>query len=1028
MKNLLTIIFAIALFLSANSVFSQKKSKPAENALSKSTYANQVLRYFSENKGKLEKKDLENLVISDQYYSKSSGITHLYLQQTFEGIKIHNAISSVGIKDENIFHVGNVFKTNISQKVNTKTPSISAQQAIENAANHFKLGNASGLRVIENTNNEYTFSNGNISEKNIPVGLVYTPTKNGELRLSWNMEIYTLDHKNMWSVRIDAENGRILDQLNYVVSCNFGGPNHSDASHKIDHQDLKEDNASNFNLFKTNVTMMVDGSSYRVFDLPKESPSHGNIELINDPANINASPFGWHDTDGRAGAEYTITRGNNVYAQEDIAGDDGFGDAPDGGTNLTFDFPVDLTLAPSSYTPGATTNLFYGNNMMHDIWYVYGFDEASGNFQENNYGNGGIGNDFVIADAQDGAGFNNANFGTPPDGGNGRMQMFLWSAPNPDRDGDFDNGIVAHEYGHGISIRLGGGPSTSGCLSGQEQQGEGWSDWFGLMITMEAGDTGPDVRGIGTYALNQPVTGGGIRTHPYSTSLSVNPHTYDDIKNESVPHGVGSVWAAILWDLTWAYIDKYGWDADLYNGTGGNNKVMQIVLDGLKLQPCGSGFIDSRDAILAADIAAGGADQCLIWEVFARRGLGASADQGSASSRSDGTEAFDLPEALITVSKTSDSCGNEIPQIRVTNFSGADISSFEYSYTIDGGAPVTDTFTDNIAACGTGLLVLDLGPLTRGAHTVDFSIVSPAGSKSFVVLANDSGTENEVNTFEAPSDELITNDSGTWERGMAAGIVLSGPIARSKVYATNLDGEHGNGKNAYLISQCYDLSNLENAVLKFNMAFDIENNWDLMYMEYSKDGQTWEVLGTAADPDWYNSDRVPGGDCFNCVGAQWTGEGNLPSSHSDGGTNASSMKKYSYALDAFDSSGTSENNMLFRFAFISDGAVVEEGVMIDNFVIEGDAVLSVEDNEFNNSISIFPNPTNGTVAIKSTQSIENASVAVYDVMGRILVNKISTNTIDSNRINLNITSLSSGAYFLKITNNGRQATKRIIKN
>ena len=77
--------------------------------------------------------------------------------------------------------------------------------------------------------------------------------------------------------------------------------------------------------------------------------------------------------------------------------------------------------------------------MMHDIWYRYGFDEASGNFQENNYGNGGFGSDSVNADGQDGSGFNNASFGTPPDGQNPQMTMFLWScllytSPSP-RDG-----------------------------------------------------------------------------------------------------------------------------------------------------------------------------------------------------------------------------------------------------------------------------------------------------------------------------------------------------------------------------------------------------------------------------------------------------------------------------------------------------------------------------------------------------------------------------------------------------------------
>jgi hypothetical protein len=214
-------------------------------------------------------------------------------------------------------------------------------------------------------------------------------------------------------------------------------------------------------------------------------------------------------------------------------------------------------------------------------------------------------------------------------------------------DGSFDNGIVAHEYGHGISGRLTGGASASGCLNNAEQMGEGWSDWFGLMITIEEGDTSIDPRGIGNFASARPADGNGIRNAPYTTDFSINNYTYGDSNNESTvsqPHGVGFVFATMLWDLTWAYVDKYGFDSDLFNGTGGNNKVMQLVLDGLKLQPCSPGFIDGRDAILAADMATtGGQDQCLIWEVFANRGLGYNASQGNSGDRTDQIEDFNLP-------------------------------------------------------------------------------------------------------------------------------------------------------------------------------------------------------------------------------------------------------------------------------------------------------------------------------------------------------------------------------------------------
>ena len=215
-------------------------------------------------------------------------------------------------------------------------------------------------------------------------------------------------------------------------------------------------------------------------------------------------------------------------------------------------------------------------------------------------------------------------------------------------DGSLDNGIVSHEYGHGISTRLTGGAGNSNCLGNAEQQGEGWSDWFAMMLTIKPGDSGDDARAAVTYSLGQPYDGPGLPDRPfrYSTDMTENPLTYGDTNNPSLvqPHGIGSVWATILWDLAWAYIDKYGYDEDLFNGIGGNNKVMQIVTDGLKLQPCGTGFVQSRDALLAADTAlTGGEDQCLIWEVFANRGVGLNASQGGAFSRTDQVENFDLP-------------------------------------------------------------------------------------------------------------------------------------------------------------------------------------------------------------------------------------------------------------------------------------------------------------------------------------------------------------------------------------------------
>jgi hypothetical protein len=175
------------------------------------------------------------------------------------------------------------------------------------------------------------------------------------------------------------------------------------------------------------------------------------------------------------------------------------------------------------------------------------------------------------------------------------------------------------------------------------------------MLTMLPGDTGAKPRGIGTYVQNQPTTGRGIRPSPYSTDFGINNYTYAATNNPVLtqPHGVGFVWATMLWDMTWALVNQYGFDANLYTGKAGNNLAMQLVIDGLKLQPCNPGFVDARDAILAADRANNaGANQQLIWSVFAKRGLGFSAKQGLSTDRSDQVEAFDMPPAFSCIAPT----------------------------------------------------------------------------------------------------------------------------------------------------------------------------------------------------------------------------------------------------------------------------------------------------------------------------------------------------------------------------------------
>jgi hypothetical protein len=711
-----------------------------------------ALAQFPEHQGEL--------VVTDEYTSAHNGVTHVYLQQQHQGIDAFNAVANVNVaRDGTVLSAGSSLVANLAGAVNTTSPSITAAQAAAAAAGELGLTPTAPFTILEDRGGparEVLLSRGGIALTPIPAKLVFQPVADGAARLAWNLEIDESSQRHWWSVRVDAESGALLSKHDFVA-------------HET-----------------------TDGSSYRVFPQPTESPNHGPRALVSEPAEATASPFGWHDTNAANGAEFTTTRGNNVHAYADTV-PDGVPDPlsePEGGAGLDFDFPFDPSDEPVEYRPFAVTNLYYWNNIVHDVFYGYGFTEAAGNFQVNNYGRGGAGNDDVRAEAQDGSGTNNANFATPADGSRPRMQMFLWTPalPNavtvnppssiagdydasaaqfgapaipagvtadvslvndgvgaatdaceplvgfpagnialldrgtcpftqkvqnaqnagavaaivvnnvpggpaigmgftvgdtrvatiaitsvmlsyndgqrlranlplnatvrrkttsePNRDSDLDSGVIAHEYGHGISNRLTGGPSRVNCLQNAEQMGEGWSDWLALVLTARQGDTPTQNRGVGTYVVYQPTDGFGIRPTPYTTDMSVNPVTYGQIGGLAVPHGVGYAWASMLWEVYWNLVTAYGFNADVYGDwtTGGNNLAIQLVMDGMKFQPCSPGFVNGRDAILTADQAlTGGDNTCTIWRAFAKRGLGFSAKQGSSASTTDGTQAFDLP-------------------------------------------------------------------------------------------------------------------------------------------------------------------------------------------------------------------------------------------------------------------------------------------------------------------------------------------------------------------------------------------------
>ena len=1146
-------------------------------------------------------------LITDQIYDKNTQTTFLYLRQMHAGKEIFNVNVNFSIKNNKVLHMAGTPKKDYS--VRSAASGMSAESAIRAAATELNLKITSPLTSSSAANakgvNVTKFSKAGISQEPIPVKEMYYLNAKNELVSVWNLSIYENSGDNWWDLLVDAQSGQIVNKANWVTHCNFGlheknNLNNDDCEDKHVHtpSNLVEKIAAcpedriiakkPVLSVATNAIPRVGGNQYNIFPLPIEAPSYGTRSIVQDPESLPASPFGWHDTNGTIGAEFTITRGNNVYAYRDADANNipDPGSSPDGGATLDFNFPFPTTQEPETYVPASTTNLFYWNNKVHDFYYRYGFDDISGNFQTNNYGRGGLGNDAVNAESQDGSGTNNANFGTPPDGSSPRMQMYLWdsgtpinlltvnspapiaggyaSTPStsfglqitattnitgnmqlmndgsadptlgcvaspagsltgkialidrgspaaspglgtfvlkaknaqnagaigviivnnvagapagmsgtdatitipivmvsqanglifknslaasnvisatfrsvtpvgapPRRDASFDNGIIAHEYGHGISTRLTGGPANSGCLQNAEQMGEGWSDFFGLVMTMLPSHTGATPRGIGTYATYQPTTGGGIRPAPYTTNMAINPYTYSGVANTaaiSQPHGIGFIWCTMLWEVNWGMIGRYGFDNDLQNGNGGNNKTIQLVLLALKLQPCGPGFVDGRDALLAADMQLfGGANQDIIWIAFSKRGLGLNASQGDPDVRGDGVEDTTVPPQFNPTgcapgnSKIVLPSGLAIPA-EFCEGNVATIGAFGKIFTISTPSPALYDY---------GYLLAKNGNLFQFNTTGAFNF--PALGDGVYTVVGISYKNTNTQTMTA----YLTTRIGSSLTSIQAdfNITTMCAVLGNNNSTYNAATEITIRSVAYCTTFCKPISGKIKLPTNFPAASaKICEGEPLAIGAFDKVLTVFPFPATAADYD-YNYLLTKGGNIFqfNANGAfDFT---NLPEGiYTIAGisykkANPQTISSYltsrvGTTIEATKTDITAQNTC----AEITTTSTLGSAIII---TIQSKSVCAITatDPKFRQSVKVFPNPTSQNINVEFTNlPNETLQIVMYNMQGmEVLSQKVNTTTNVSLE-NISLKNLAKGVYVMKIQMKDKFVMEKIIVN
>ncbi len=829
------------------------------------------------------KKDVREVIISYQYVS--NGIQHIYFNESIKGIPIVNSTASVHIskfasklEENKLFGGLHKYTIDILESFNEMV-------ALDKVIKGKKLDKKSysiQFSGLSFGNKGKKFKANGISDQDVLIEKkIFFDENSKKLSLFWEVtidEIATNSYMQYW---VDAKNGKIIKEQSLTLQCSFPGHHkHTKSEPKIQAQHLNE--------------LVMSDSSYFVYPWPIESPNFGSPSIVRKPDTIGrmASPHGWHKI---GPTNYTSTKGNNVDCYEDTdvtnSPTNGDGSRAVGGTTLNFNFPINHNAAPAISQKASIVNTFYWSNIIHDVLHHYGFDEASGNFQNTNFGIQGAPNDALNAEVQDGSGTCNANFSTPPDGLSPRMQMFNCGI----RDGGFDNGVIAHEIGHGLSIRLTGGPSNVNCLNNTEQMGEGWSDFLGVILTIKPGDTRFKRRPMGTWLFEEGPNGNGIRPYPYSTDFDVNPMTYNTIKlsNISVPHGIGSVWATILWEMTWDLIDVYGFDPNIYHGTGGNNLALRLVIEAMKLQPCSPGFVDGRDAIFLADkLLYNDAHICMLRKSFAKRGLGFGASQGSSSNRSDGVESFvPFPECFVNVqlipSKDSIRSSDTIAfKVKIKN----NISSFIDS--INTTNPILKDFTFISANKSS--------KVTNNSVSWKFLNFPGLASDSATVLYK-MGFEDQGFFFLQTFNGTITN-FGTSTNGASSWALVSSTRAGQglEYFAPNVPTSSRSileYSPPQIIGPSYSLS--------FDHQFNLESWWDYAIIQISdNDGQSWQSVSDIFTTNGYTSNSR-GGLAF-------TGNSN------------------GYIRSTIDLNRFLGKTIKIRFVLDSDASISELGWFIDN--------------------------------------------------------------------------------------------------
>ena len=823
---------------------------------------------------------VEELKVAADYKNPEGELSFVRLEQEINGVPVFQAELKAGFTK----------KGEIIRVVNSLAPGLETGSISSDFGSPDKAVHAAFKYVSRQMKDDEAFKNeADSTERKAVFGKgdwattaekIYFPTESGIVRPAWRVIVWETGAG--YIVIVDAATGAML--------------------WRKDVYDEQTETAI-YNVYANTTSILKSLDSPAPLSPGPVNPGSGlqgilatrtNVELIGNEPNGTASysfnQKGWI-TDGT-----NILDGNNVQAGIDRELPEGI-DAPVvGSPNRVFTtvspawnpppaIDADDPLLPQAQR-GASIQMFYVANRFHDETYRLGFTEAERNFQHQNFTGQGVGGDRISAESQSSELFNNASFsGSVPDGTRGRMEMYLWNGPTPNRDGAADAEIMVHELAHGLSGRLhrnGEGLNSSMAKA----MGEGWSDFYALTMLSEPTDPINGVYAVSAYTTYLRYVGynsnyyygirrfpkavmastGGPNNRPHNglTFRHLNSNCADDINTVSAYprgaigsntcdqlHNAGEIWSSALWEMRAKFIQQYGYST-------GTRLALQYVTDGMKMDRVDPTMLDARNSIIAATAGAPNPDldALLVWQAFAIRGMGFSASIQSINIPTIVTEAFDLPNVSISNEFSfSDAApggdGDGFPEpgetliltVPINNKTGS--NAIGVTVNVNGGTTVSyDMIANSATTTRTISYKVPDTTVCGSNHVLTFNINSNYGSKVETrTLKIGVPVLGFQQNFDSVTPAALPNGWTQNSSGANIGWKTSSASADSppnSVFAPNPDLAGG----ADLTSPVFIL-NSSDAILNFRHKFDTEKDWDGGVLEISISGGPFQDIRAA---------------------------------------------------------------------------------------------------------------------------------------------------------------------------------------